>query len=71
MAKDKSIVKLTSEYGVEHPRWQKYSVKDSAINVNYGGIYGDEFGFLKDQKPDSIMLAEGSEIAVLRMSKIQ
>ena len=63
--------KLTSEYGVEHPRWQTYSVKESAINVNYGGVYGNEFSFLNDQKPDSIMLAEGSEIAVLRMSKIQ
>jgi uncharacterized protein YqjF (DUF2071 family) len=57
--------KRTSEYRVNHPRWKIYPVKDQLINVDFAGIYGPAFAILKDQRPDSTMLAEGSEIAVL------
>jgi len=56
----------TSEYGVEHPRWKAYAVKDYAISVDFGLNYGNEFAFLNQAKPDSVMLAEGSEIRVLK-----
>ncbi|WP_175633204.1 YqjF family protein [Pedobacter ghigonis] len=56
----------TSEYGVEHPRWKAYAVKDYSISVDFGLNYGDEFAFLNQAKPDSVMLAEGSEIRVLK-----
>lgn len=54
----------TSEYGVEHPRWEVYKTKEYSIDVNFAQVYGHEFGFLQSQKPVSVFLAEGSEIKV-------
>lgn len=54
----------TAEYGVEHPRWQVYDVKDYTIDVDFGNVYGPEFGFLSKETPQSVFLAEGSEIVV-------
>ncbi|MGQ7856195.1 YqjF family protein [Pedobacter sp. WC2501] len=59
----------TSEYGVEHPRWQVYPIKDYKINVDFGINYGDDFAFLNIATPDSVILAEGSEIRVLKGKK--
>jgi uncharacterized protein YqjF (DUF2071 family) len=55
----------TSEYEVVHPRWQVYPVRQYAIDVDFGKVYGDDFGFLKSEIPRSVFLAEGSEIQVL------
>ncbi|WP_306352595.1 YqjF family protein [Flavobacterium sp. '19STA2R22 D10 B1'] len=54
----------TSEYEVEHPRWQIYPAKSSEVKVDFAKIYGKEFEFLKDEKPKSVFLVEGSEIVV-------
>ena len=54
----------TSEYGVEHPRWDIYNVKEHSIEVDFGSIYGPDFGFLGLESPKSVFLAEGSEIKV-------
>lgn len=54
----------TSEYGVEHPKWEVYPTKDYIIDVDFADIYGQEFNFLTTQKPKSVFLAEGSEIKV-------
>lgn len=56
----------TSEYGVEHPRWQVYPIKSYKINVDFGINYGGDFAFLNHAEPDSVFLAEGSEIRVLK-----
>ena len=50
------------EYSVEHPDWKIYDTKDYKINVDYGKVFGKEFAFLDDQHPESVFLAEGSEI---------
>ena len=55
---------ITNEYEVRHPKWQQYKVLDSRIEVDFAAVYGSEFDFLSDQKPDTVMLAEGSEISV-------
>ncbi|MFZ1321483.1 MAG: DUF2071 domain-containing protein [Ignavibacteria bacterium] len=60
----------TSEYGVTHPRWEMYKTIDHSINVNFENTYGNEFSFLKSEKPVSVFLAEGSEIAVKEGGKI-
>jgi uncharacterized protein YqjF (DUF2071 family) len=60
----------TSEYPVHHPRWKVYPVKQFAIDVDFGDVYGNEFAFLSAQQPVSVMLSEGSEIAVLAGKKI-
>jgi uncharacterized protein YqjF (DUF2071 family) len=54
----------TSEYGVEHPRWEVYKTIDYSIDVDFGYVYGNEFDFLSHEKPKSVFLAEGSEIKV-------
>jgi uncharacterized protein YqjF (DUF2071 family) len=62
---------LCSEYGVEHPRWKTYIVDKHQIKVGFGDLYGHEFSFLNHQAPDSVMLAEGSEIIVRAANKIR
>lgn len=54
----------TSEYGVEHPRWNQYKIYNYSIDVDFGNIYGNEFSFLGKTEPESVILAEGSEIKV-------
>ncbi len=55
----------TMEYQVLHPSWQIYAVKEYEIAVDFYEIYGEEFDFLNHQKPQSVFLAEGSEIVVM------
>lgn len=54
----------TSEYGVEHPRWDVYPVREYALDVDFEKIYGQPFRFLGELKPTSVFLAEGSRIQV-------
>lgn len=54
----------TSEYQVEHPRWEVYDVSNYLIDVDFGEVYGSQFEFLRSEKPLSVFLAEGSEIKV-------
>lgn len=61
----------TNEYEVKHPVWLHYPIKDYTIDVDFGLIYGESFSFLNDQKPVSVMLAEGSEISVERKRTIK
>ena len=61
----------TNEYEVTHPKWKKYTVKNYEIDVDFKTVYGQEFEFLNNGEPDSVMLAEGSEITVEKASKIQ
>lgn len=60
----------TNEYEVKHPKWNCYKVKGYTIQVDFGKIYGSEFSLLSNQKPDSVMLAEGSKISVESKEKI-
>jgi len=55
---------LTNEYEVTHPKWEAYKVLNYKIDVDFGSVYGEEFGFLNSVPPTSVMLAEGSEITV-------
>lgn len=67
----KLAANLTSEYQVEHPRWQVYPVKEYEIDVDFGANYGENFAFLGQAKPNSVMLAEGSVINVLKGKKLR
>jgi uncharacterized protein len=60
----------TDEYKVEHPKWELYSVKNEKIDVDFGATYGDEFAFLTNATPYSILLAKGSKIAVYKSKQI-
>ncbi|MFN8356878.1 MAG: DUF2071 domain-containing protein [Spirosomataceae bacterium] len=61
----------TDEYGVEHPRWEVYPVNDYQINVAFGKLYGRSFSFLNQQRPDSVLLAKGSDIVVRQGSRLE
>ncbi|MCT4663972.1 MAG: DUF2071 domain-containing protein [Flavobacteriales bacterium] len=63
--------KKTTEYEVTHPKWNVYEVLDYNIQINFSEIYGETFAFLNNQKPSSVMLAEGSEITVENKSIIK
>ena len=56
----------TNEYQVQHPRWNVHSVKDYDIKCDFEELYGSEFAFLKQTKPTSVLLAEGSEVSVFK-----
>ncbi|MDQ3193711.1 MAG: DUF2071 domain-containing protein [Bacteroidota bacterium] len=58
----------TSEYKVEHPRWNSYKIIDYNIQVDFGRCYGAKFSFLNSAMPVSVLLAEGSEI-IVKMGK--
>lgn len=61
----------TSEYEVTHPRWNVYPVKDYMIDVDFANVYGSGFSFLKNEKPLSVFLAEGSPITVKAANNIE
>ena len=58
------------EYRVEHPKWELFSVKNERIDVDFGAVYGSEFAFLADERPFSVLLAKGSEVAVYKGKQI-
>ena len=52
------------EYKVEHPRWEINQIKDYQINCDFATFYGASFNVLNHAKPDSVMLAEGSNVRI-------
>ena len=55
---------LSQEYEVNHPRWQVNKVIDYSICCDFKSMYGNDFSFLNNQKPDSVIVAEGSPVIV-------
>ena len=60
----------TGVYEVAHPQWRIHTVLDYAIHCNAEAIYGNEFGPVLSGKPASVFLADGSEIAVMKGSRL-
>ncbi len=56
--------RLSHEYKVNHPRWQVNKVIDYSIYCDFKSMYGNDFSFLSNQKPDSVIIAEGSPVTV-------
>ncbi len=54
----------TGEYGVAHPRWQTYPLHSSHVEADFGSLYGPSFAHFTQRKPDNVLLAEGSAIAI-------
>lgn len=55
---------LSQEYKVNHPRWQVNKVIDYSVHCDFTSMYGNDFSFLDKQKPDSVIVAEGSPVTV-------
>jgi uncharacterized protein YqjF (DUF2071 family) len=60
----------TTEYEVVHPKWNIYPVLRHDIAVDFSRTYGPEFAHLTGAAPQSIFLAEGSEVTVRSGAKI-
>lgn len=67
----KRTVQRTDAYEVVHPRWEVYPIQAYTIEADFGLLYDEPFGFLSQAKPQSILLAEGSEIAVRAGARLQ
>jgi len=60
----------TTEYQVDHPKWEVYPVRSFSVDVDFGKVYGKVFSPLSSMNPTSVFLAEGSQISVLGNRKI-
>lgn len=54
----------TEEYKVAHPRWKVNYIKNYNISCNFEKMYGSRFKWLQNLQPNSVFLAEGSEVSV-------
>lgn len=56
---------ISYEYEVLHPQWQCYPVVAADVAVDFDKAYGADFAVLNRAEPDSVMLANGSEITTV------
>lgn len=54
----------TYEYQVKHPVWNLYGVEGFSLSGNLGELYGQEFTSALSSSPNSIFIADGSEVTV-------
>jgi uncharacterized protein YqjF (DUF2071 family) len=54
----------SQEYKVNHPRWRVNKVIDYSIHCDFRSMYGNDFSYLCNQQPDSVIVAEGSPVTV-------
>lgn len=53
-----------TRYRVAHPTWRTYALQQCDLNVDMETLYGPTWRFLQGRAPDSVVLAEGSAVAV-------
>jgi len=54
----------TQEYRIHHPRWMTHKILNNNIDCDFRTMYGDAFSNLNNQAPNSIIMAEGSQVRV-------
>lgn len=52
------------EYKINHPSWEINSIHNYQIDCDFAAFYGDNFKVLNTTIPQSVLLAEGSDIGV-------
>jgi uncharacterized protein YqjF (DUF2071 family) len=57
-------------YQVAHPRWNIHNVHHFSVHCNAAVLYGAPFVAALSQQPASVFLATGSEVSVMKGSKI-
>ncbi len=55
---------VLQHYRVEHPVWALRNIRAVDFEVDFGALYGADWGFLNDEAPISALLAVGSAVAV-------
>ena len=58
------------EYSVEHPTWCTRSAELARFDLDVGSIFGSEWAPVMGAAPDSVVLADGSEVAVFSGKRI-
>ena len=56
--------KLSQEYKVNHPSWQVNTLHNYSIHCDFKSMYGNNFSFLSNHQPHSVVLAEGSPVTI-------
>lgn len=56
----------TFEYNVQHQPWKIFTVKRYLIDCDFKSLYGNNFSNLTNETPNSVFVAEGSDISVLK-----
>ncbi len=51
-------------YEVLHPVWDVLPIRTHALEADFAGLYGPEWGFLAREQPHSTVLAVGSDVRV-------
>ncbi len=51
-------------FRVWHPPWRVYPVEEYAVGIDFAHVYGGQWAFLQGRDPDSVVLAEGSQIEI-------
>lgn len=54
----------SQEYRINHPKWMVHKVLHTQIDCDFRAMYGEAFAGLNLQKPDTVLLAEGSHVNV-------
>jgi uncharacterized protein len=54
----------SQEYKVNHPRWLVNKVSDHSIDCDFRSMYGNDFAFLSNCQPASVIMAAGSAVSV-------
>ena len=62
--------KTTVEYEVKHPRWNILPHSEYEIDCDATRLYGPQFAPYLQQTPDSVFVADGSDISVHKGLKI-
>ncbi len=62
--------KTTIEYGVEHPTWETFAVKNYKADFDIEGLYGKAFVPYLSVPPQSVVLAKGSEVTIRKPKRI-
>jgi uncharacterized protein YqjF (DUF2071 family) len=59
------------EYEVQHPQWFVRTAEQAEFSGNANECYGREFAEVLKRDPESAFLAEGSQVTVLKGSRIE
>lgn len=51
-------------YEVRHPRWAVHQIEEVDLDLDWTGLYGSEWGYLRDRPTTSVVLAQGSPVEV-------
>lgn len=60
----------TIEYEVRHPQWGVWQARDASFTGQVESLYGAELNAVLQHPPDSVFLAEGSAVSVLRGAQL-